>query len=58
MEPPPEIPFAEAEMSPMARAFYADCKRVRSRRIREELGVTRNDPDYGARRAAGGTRQE
>lgn len=48
MEPPPEIPFEEAELSPMARAFYADCKRVRSRRIREELGVTLQYPDYRA----------
>ncbi len=46
--PPPEIPFGEAELSPMARAFYADCKRVRSRRIREELGVTLQYPDYRA----------
>ncbi|MGY6647080.1 MAG: SDR family oxidoreductase [Salinarimonas sp.] len=48
VDPPPEIPFEEAELSPMARAFYADCKRVRSRRIREELGVTLQYPDYRA----------
>lgn len=52
VEPPPEIPFEEAELSPMARAFYADCKRVRSRRIREELGVTLQYPDYRAGLAA------
>ncbi|KPQ08758.1 MAG: nucleoside-diphosphate-sugar epimerase [Saliniramus fredricksonii] len=58
MEPPPEIPFAEAEMSPMARAFYADCKRVRSRRIREELGVTLQYPDYRAGLAALAAQEE
>lgn len=43
---PPEVPFDEAEMSPMARSFYADNKRVSNRRIREELGVTLKYPDY------------
>jgi nucleoside-diphosphate-sugar epimerase len=36
---PPDIPFAEAELSPMARSFYADSKRVSNARIRSELGV-------------------
>lgn len=44
--PPPEVPFEEADMSPMARSFYADNKRVSNRRIREELGVTLRYPDY------------
>ena len=35
---PPEIPFEEAELSPMARSFYADSKRVSNRRIKTELG--------------------
>ncbi len=46
VEPPPEVPFEEAEMSPMARSFYAESKRVRNDRIKEELGVTLKYPDY------------
>lgn len=37
--PPPEVAFEQAEMSPMARAFYADSKRVRNDRIKRDLGV-------------------
>lgn len=43
---PPEVPFEEAEMSPMARSFYAESKKVDNRRIREELGVELRYPDY------------
>jgi nucleoside-diphosphate-sugar epimerase len=45
-EPPPEVPFDEADQTPMARAFYADNKRVRNTRIRTELGVTLRYPTY------------
>ena len=44
--PPPEVPFEEADLSPMARSFYAENKRVSNRRIREELGVKLLYPDY------------
>jgi len=44
--PPPEVPFAEADLSPMARSFYADNKRVTNRRIRRELGVSLRHPTY------------
>lgn len=43
---PPAIPYAEAEMTPMARSFYAESKRVRNDRIKEELGVTLLYPTY------------
>jgi hypothetical protein len=43
--PPPEVPFAEADLSPMARSFYADNKRVANARLRD-LGVTLAYPDY------------
>jgi nucleoside-diphosphate-sugar epimerase len=33
VEPPPEIPFEEAEMSPMARSFYMDSRRVSNARL-------------------------
>jgi hypothetical protein len=35
-------------MSEMARSFYADNKRVRNNRIKEELGVQLKFPDYRA----------
>jgi hypothetical protein len=44
--PPPEVPFAEAQLSPMARSFYEDNKRVLNRRIRNDLGVTLRYPGY------------
>jgi nucleoside-diphosphate-sugar epimerase len=44
--PPPEVPFAEAGLSPMARSFYEDNKRVLNRRIRQELGVALQYPTY------------
>lgn len=44
--PPPEIPFEEAELSPMARSFYMASRRVSNKRIHEELGVTLDYPTY------------
>ena len=44
--PPPLIPFDEAPLSPMARSFYDDNKRVANRRIKEELGVRLAYPSY------------
>jgi nucleoside-diphosphate-sugar epimerase len=52
MPPPPLVPFDEAELSPMARSFWSDNKRVSNRRIKEELGVTLRYPDYRAGLAA------
>jgi nucleoside-diphosphate-sugar epimerase len=52
IEPPPLVPFEEAELSPLARSFYAECKRVANRRIKKELGVTLAHPDYRAGLAA------
>lgn len=46
--PPPEIPFESAELSDMARSFYADNKRVANDRIKRELGVTLAYPNYRA----------
>ena len=45
-EPPPEVPFEEAEMTSMARTFYEDNKRVRNTRIKTELGVSLRYPTY------------
>ncbi|MCZ0961998.1 SDR family oxidoreductase [Paracoccus benzoatiresistens] len=52
LPPPPEIPFDEAQMTPMARSFYTDSKRVSNRRIKEDLGVRLRYPDYRAGLAA------
>lgn len=46
MPPPPEIPFEQAELSPMARSFYDDSKRVSNSRIKRELGVALRYPSY------------
>ena len=40
IEPPPEIAFETAALSPMARSFYGECKRVSNRAMKERLGVT------------------
>jgi hypothetical protein len=44
--PPPEVPFEQAELSPMARSFYDDNKRVSNSRIKRELGVALLYPSY------------
>ena len=43
---PPEVAFEDAEMSPMARSFYAESKRVRNDRIKSELEVKLAYPSY------------
>jgi nucleoside-diphosphate-sugar epimerase len=44
--PPPEVPYEEAELSPMARSFYADNRRIANARIKRELGVSLHYPSY------------
>jgi nucleoside-diphosphate-sugar epimerase len=46
MPAPPEVPFEQAELSPMARSFYDDNKRVSNSRIKRELGVALRHPSY------------
>lgn len=43
---PPDTPFAQADLSPMAASFYAENKRVRNDRIKTDLGVTLTYPTY------------
>lgn len=43
---PPAEDFATAEMTPMARSFYAESKRVKNDRIKFELGVALKFPNY------------
>jgi nucleoside-diphosphate-sugar epimerase len=46
LPPPPAIPYEQAEMTPMARSFYAESKRVRNGRIKDELGISLLYPTY------------
>lgn len=43
---PPMVPYEDAEMTPMARSFYAENKRVRNGRIKADLGVKLLYPTY------------
>ncbi|RVU19442.1 SDR family oxidoreductase [Methylobacterium oryzihabitans] len=43
---PPEVDFESAPLSPMARSFYGENKRVRNARIKAELGVALAYPTY------------
>lgn len=43
---PPAEDFETADMTPMARSFYAESKKVRNDRIKDELGVELLYPDY------------
>lgn len=45
IDPPPETDFETATLSPMARSFYGENKRVSNRRIKD-LGFTFDWPDY------------
>jgi nucleoside-diphosphate-sugar epimerase len=46
VEPPAPVAFEEADLSPMARSFYATSRKVDSRRIKQELGLNLLYPDY------------
>ena len=46
LEPPPEEPFDGATLSPMAREFYADNKRVSIAKAKAELGFAPAYPTY------------
>ena len=43
---PPAIPFASADLSSMSASFYAENKRVRNARIKQDLGVRLAFPTY------------
>jgi len=43
---PPLVPFEAAELSPMARSFYDDNKRVSNALIKRELGISLRYPNY------------
>lgn len=43
---PEAVAFEDADLSAMARSFYAESKRVRNARIKDELGVRLRYPTY------------
>ena len=46
VEPPPELPYETAPMTPMQRSFYADNKRVSNAAIKQALGIQLLYPTY------------
>ena len=43
---PPAVAYDQADMTPMARSFYAESKRVRNDRIKTDLGLNLTYPSY------------
>ncbi|WP_262692357.1 SDR family NAD(P)-dependent oxidoreductase [Kordiimonas aestuarii] len=43
---PPLIPIEKADLSPMARSFYQESKRVKNSRVKHELGFTFRYPTF------------
>jgi nucleoside-diphosphate-sugar epimerase len=43
---PPEIAFEDAELSPMAKSFYTESKRVKNDKVKQELGYDFIYPTY------------
>lgn len=43
---PPAVDYDSADMTPMARSFYAENKRVRNDRLKRDLGVRLKYPGY------------
>ncbi len=46
VEPPPLIPFAQANLSEMAKSFWTDNRRVKNDRIKNSLGYKLKYPSY------------
>lgn len=46
IEPPPEIDFETADLTPMARSFYGENKRVSNQKSKTVLGMVYDWPDY------------
>ncbi len=45
-EPPPMVSFADADLSDMARSFYADNRRVRNDHLKSTFGLALRYPTY------------
>ena len=46
IEPPPALDFETADLSPMARSFYGENKRVSNQKSKDLLGMQYRWPDY------------
>ena len=46
IEPPPLLPYEETDMAPITRSFYADNKRIRNDRMKNDLGISLKYPTY------------
>ncbi|WEK03973.1 MAG: NAD-dependent epimerase/dehydratase family protein [Candidatus Devosia phytovorans] len=46
MAPPAEVPFEQAEFTPMQKSFYRDNKRVSNAAIKQALGIELLHPNY------------
>ena len=46
MEPPPEIAFEDADLSPMAKSFYSESKKVSNAKVKDELGYELRYPTF------------
>lgn len=46
LEPPPEMDFATAELTPMARSFYGENKRISNTKSKQALGLRYAHPNY------------
>ncbi|MGZ9109185.1 MAG: SDR family oxidoreductase [Micavibrio sp.] len=46
LEVPPLLPYDDTDMAPIARSFYADNKRIKTDRIKTELGIKLKYPTY------------
>jgi nucleoside-diphosphate-sugar epimerase len=46
LQPPPEVAFSEADLSPMAASFYGENKRVSNALVKREFGYTLRHPTY------------
>ena len=46
IDPPSELDFATADLSPMARSFYGECNRVSNAALKRDLGVRLAYPTY------------
>lgn len=46
LAPPPEVPFEQAQLSPMAASFYGESKRVSNALVKREFGYAFRYPTY------------
>lgn len=46
IQPPPLIPYEEADLAPIARSFYKDNKRIKNNKIKEDLGIQLKYPNH------------